>query len=139
MSVKECRIINLPSNEDPRGKLTVVEGKRNIPFEIKRIYYLYDVPKGKKRAGHAHKHLEEFMIAASGSFDVALEDGVDQARFHLDQPNSGLYIAPSVWLSLENFAPNSISLVLASDFYDERDYIRNYAQYKEWIAKNAEP
>jgi hypothetical protein len=125
-----CKIIDLPKIEDPRGNLTFIEENNHIPFEIKRVYYLYDVPGGETRGGHAHKKLHQFIIAANGSFDVILDNGDKKKRFHLNRSYYGLYIKNMIWRELDNFSSGSVCLVLASDFYDEDDYIRDYSIYK---------
>ena len=129
MALADCRIIDLPQNHDNRGNLTFVEGDRHIPFDIKRIYYLYDVPGGASRAAHGHKALHQFMIAMSGSFDVILDDGFDKRLFHLNRSYFGLYIPPMMWRELNNFSSNSVCLVLASEHYDESDYFREYGEF----------
>jgi dTDP-4-dehydrorhamnose 3,5-epimerase-like enzyme len=125
-----CEIIQLPKISDPRGNLTFIEENRHIPFEIKRVYYLYDVPGGETRAGHAHKHLQQFILAASGSFDVVVDDGAERESFHLNRSYYGLYVPPMVWRELNNFSSGSVCLVLASYPYDESDYIRDYETFK---------
>ena len=127
--LEQARIIELPKIADPRGNLTFVEGQNHVPFEIKRVYYLYDVPGGESRGGHAHRELEQFVIAANGSFDVVLRDGYDQKRVFLNRSYYGLYIPRMVWRELENFSSGSVCLVLASHPYDESDYYRDYAEY----------
>ena len=122
-------MINLPKISDPRGNLTFMEGGRNIPFEIKRIFYIYDVPTASDRGAHAHKSLHQFLICLSGSFDVAIDDGHEKKVIHLNRPWNGLHIPPMVWASEINFDPGTVCLVLTSDFYDEADYIRNYDEY----------
>jgi hypothetical protein len=131
MGISECRIMDLPKITDVRGNLTFIEGDRHVPFEIKRVYYLYDVPGGESRGGHAHKTLHQFIIAASGSFDVILDDGVDRRSFHLNRSYYGLYVAPMVWRELDNFSSGSVCLVLASEHYDESDYVRDYEVFKQ--------
>jgi len=121
-----CKIIELPKISDPRGNLTFIESKKHIPFEIKRVYYLYDVPGGETRGGHAHKRLHQFIIAASGSFDVIVDEGLSRERFHLNRSYYGLYVPPMVWRELDNFSSGSVCLALASEPYDEEDYIRDY-------------
>jgi dTDP-4-dehydrorhamnose 3,5-epimerase-like enzyme len=133
MSISQCCIIELPKIVDVRGNLTFIEQKKHIPFDIKRVYYLYDVPAGESRGGHAHRTLEQFIIAASGSFDVILDDGKDRKTFHLNRPYMGLYICPMVWRELNNFASGSVCLVLASDLFSEQDYIRDYSAFKEFV------
>ena len=131
--VTPCKIIELQKITDRRGNLTFIEENRHIPFEIKRVYYLYDVPGGEARGGHAHKHLQQFMIAASGSFDVIVDDGVNRERFHLNRSYYGLYIPPMIWRELNNFSSGSVCLVLASSYYDEEDYIRDYETFKKMV------
>jgi len=126
MSLSECKIIDLPKILEKRGNLTFIEGTRHVPFEIKRVYYLYDVPGGATRGGHAHKQLEQFIIAAMGSFDVVLDDGFEKKRFHLNRSYYGLYIPRMIWRELDNFSSGSVSLALVSQYYDEDDYIRDY-------------
>lgn len=127
---KSARIIDLPKIVDHRGNLTFIEGNRHVPFPIKRTYYLYDVPAGATRGGHAHKRLEQFIIAASGSFSVVLDNGKRKRRFFLNRPHYGLYVPRMVWRELENFSSGSICLVLASEEYDESDYYRDFEGFK---------
>ncbi|HXM96378.1 MAG TPA: FdtA/QdtA family cupin domain-containing protein [Candidatus Dormibacteraeota bacterium] len=129
MSLTECRIIDLPKINDPRGNLTFIEGGRHVPFEIKRVYYLYDVPGGAERGGHAHKSLHQLIIAMSGSFDVILNDGKQQRRLHLNRSYHGLYVCPMIWREIDNFSSGSVCMVLASNLYDESDYYRNYQEF----------
>jgi hypothetical protein len=129
MSLQNCRIISLPRITDPRGNLTFVEGGRHVPFEIRRVYYLYDVPGGADRGGHCHKTLEQVIIAMSGSFDVLLDDGQERRNFYLNRSYYGLYVSPMMWPELENFSTDSVCLVLASSTYDESDYLRDYPSY----------
>ena len=129
MSVNDCRIIELPKISDPRGNLTFIEAENHIPFNIKRIYYLYDVPGGSTRAAHAHKSLHQFVIAMSGSFDIKLDDGLETKTFHLNRSYYGLYMAPMMWRDLDNFSSGSVCMVLASEVYDEKDYLRNYSDF----------
>ena len=125
----QVQLINLPKIFDPRGNLTFVEGERHIPFEIKRVYYLYDVPGGEVRGGHAHRGLEQFIIAASGSFEGVLDDGLHRKSYFLNRSYHGLYIPRMVWRELVNFSSGSVCLVLASAYYDEADYYRNYMEF----------
>ncbi len=134
MNLTECRIIDLPKIADPRGNLTFIEGGRHVPFEIKRVYYLYDVPGGAERGGHAHRALHQLIIAMSGSFDVILKDGTQQQRFHLNRSYSGLLICPMIWREIDNFSSGSVCMVLASNFYAESDYYRDYSEFLK--AKN---
>lgn len=129
MGVQECRLIDLPKVQDPRGNLTFIESARHIPFRIERVYYLYDVPGGASRAGHAHKALHQFLIAMSGSFDVHLDDGREKRTFHLSRSYYGLYIAPGVWREIDNFSSGAVCLALASDIYREEDYYRIYEDF----------
>jgi len=135
MSISLCKIINLPKISDPRGNLTFIENNRQIPFKIKRVYYLYDVPGGETRAGHAHKTLKQFLIAASGSFDVIVDDGREKKTFHLNRSYYGLYIPPHLWREIINFSSGSVCLSLVSDFYEESDYIRDYKSFINYLAR----
>ena len=127
--IANCRIIELPKIFEPRGNLTFIEGKQHLPFDIRRVYYLYDVPGGSERGGHAHKQLHQFIIAMSGSFDVVLSDGKEKRVFHLNRSYYGLYLSSMIWRELNNFSSGSVCLVLASEHYDEADYYRDYDQY----------
>jgi hypothetical protein len=129
MNLEKCKLIDLPIIHEPRGNLSFIEGMRHVPFEIKRVYYLYDVPGGAERGGHAHKDLHQLIIAMSGSFDVILDDGAKKKRFHLNRSYHGLYICPMIWRELDNFSSGSVCLVLASNLYDESDYYRDYQEY----------
>ena len=129
MNLEKCRIIDLPKIHDPRGNLTFVEGGIHVPFDIRRVYYLYDVPGGAERGGHAHKDLNQLIIAMSGSFDVILDDGREKKRYHLNRSYYGLYICPMIWRELDNFSSGSICMVLASNLYDEKDYYREYSSF----------
>jgi dTDP-4-dehydrorhamnose 3,5-epimerase-like enzyme len=133
----KCKIVNFPKITDLRGNLSFIEENRQIPFEIKRVYYLYDVPSGATRGGHAHKSLEQIVIALSGSFDVVLDDGSERRKVFLNRPHYGLYIPPGVWRELENFSSNSVALSLVSQLYDETDYIRDYETFKRLIKNGA--
>jgi hypothetical protein len=129
MNIESCSIIDLPRIADPRGNLTFIEAGRHVPFEIRRVYYLYDVPGGAERGGHAHKGLEQLIIAMSGSFDVILDDGNSKQRFHLNRSYRGLYVCPMIWRELDNFSSGSVCMVLASNRYDEADYYRDYDDF----------
>jgi hypothetical protein len=129
MSLSECRIIELPRITDPRGNLTFIEQNRHVPFEIQRVYYLYDVPGGAERGGHAHRALRQFLIAMSGSFDVILDDGAERKRIHLNRSYYGLYICSHIWRELDNFSSGSVCMVLASELFEESDYFRDYDQF----------
>jgi dTDP-4-dehydrorhamnose 3,5-epimerase-like enzyme len=128
-NLSECTVVQLPKVSDPRGNLTFVESGRHIPFDIRRVYYLYDVPGGAERGGHAHKNLQQLIVAMSGSFDVVLDDGREQRRFHLNRSYSGLYVCPMIWRELDNFSSGSVCMVLASNMYDEDDYYRDYEHF----------
>lgn len=130
MPLSDCRRIDLPKITDQRGNLTFVEGGNHIPFDIKRVYYLYDVPGGSDRGEHAHKNLHQFVICMSGSFDILLNDGKNEQRFHLNRSYYGLYICPMMWRSLDNFSSGAVCMVLASHVYDENDYIRDLDEFK---------
>ncbi len=128
-SIDLCKIIDLPKVHDPRGNLTFVEGGSQIPFDIQRVYYLYDVPGGAERGGHAHKGLHQLIIAMSGSFDVVLDDGKDKKRVHLNRSYNGLYLCPMIWRELDNFSSGSVCMVLASNHFHEDDYYRDYDDF----------
>ncbi|WAJ36083.1 FdtA/QdtA family cupin domain-containing protein [Pseudomonas sp. GOM7] len=133
MSLQHCKIIDLPKIEDPRGNLTFIEGGRHIPFEIKRAYYLYDVPGGSHRGGHAHKDLHQLLIAMSGSFDITLDDGRTKFKYHLNRSYYGLYIPPMIWREIDNFSSGSVCMVLASEHYLEDDYYRDYDEFRQVV------
>ena len=135
---KCCQIIGLPIIHDARGNLTFIEGTKHIPFEIKRVYYVYDVPGGAERGGHAHKGLHQFLIAMSGSFDVHIDDGTVQQIFHLNRSYLGLYIPNMTWRYIDNFSSGSVCLVLASNVYDESDYHRNYKEFIQAVNEKNE-
>jgi len=124
-----CQIIDLPRVTDPRGNLTFLEGGAQVPFDIARVYYLYDVPGGESRGGHAHRGLKQLIIAAAGSFDVVVDNGATTARFHLNRSYYGLYLPPFTWRELGNFSSGSVCLVLASQVYSEDDYFRDYDEF----------
>jgi dTDP-4-dehydrorhamnose 3,5-epimerase-like enzyme len=137
MTIKDCKIIDLPKIADPRGNLTFIEGGRHAPFEIKRVYYLYDVPGGAERGGHAHKGLHQLIIAMSGSFDIVLDDGREKKRFHLNRSYYGLYVCPMIWREMDNFSSGSVCLVLASQLYAPADYYRDHAEFLKVIGSPA--
>lgn len=137
MSLDKCQIIELPKISDVRGNLTFIEGGNHVPFDIKRVYYLYDVPGGAERGGHAHKELHQLIVAMSGSFDVVLNTGGEKKRIHLNRSYQGLYICPMIWRELDNFSSGSVCMVLASNYYDESDYYRDYDQYLKALANKA--
>ena len=127
----EARIIDLPKILDRRGNLSIIEEENHIPFKIKRTYWIYDVPGGEKRGGHAYRENQEFIVALSGSFDVLLDDGKEQNIFHLNRSYYGLYVPKGIWRQMQNFSTNSLALVLASTFFDKDDYIYDYEQFKK--------
>lgn len=127
--VESCCIVDLPKIADPRGNLTFVEGGSHVPFDIQRVYYLYDVPGGAERGGHAHKGLQQLIVAMSGSFDVVLDDGREKKRYHLNRSYNGLYVCPMIWRELDNFSSGSVCMVLASNRFDEDDYYRDYDEF----------
>ena len=129
----DIKIIDLPRITDPRGNLTVAEGTDMVPFDIKRAYWVYDVPGGGCRGGHAHKRLRQFVIAVSGSFDVEVFDGHDRQTFHLNHPYQGLYVGTGVWRTLEDFSSGAVCLVLASELFDEEEYIYDYDEFLDIV------
>jgi hypothetical protein len=129
-TVFNCSVIDLPRVYTPSGSITAVNNGVEIPFDVKRIYYLYDVPGGESRGGHAHKKLQQLIIAASGSFDLIVDDGKDKRTFQLNRPNVGVLMPSGLWRELNNFSSGSICLVLASEEYDEEDYIRIYEDFQ---------
>ena len=131
-TVFDCAIIDVAKIYNEAGSITVVENEKNIPFDVKRIYYLYDIPSGELRGGHAHYELEQFLISASGSFDVLLDDGKNRKNFSLNRPNLALHIVPGLWREIYNFSSGSICLVLASHKYNEKDYIRDYKNFLDY-------
>ena len=135
MSLNECKLIDLPKIAAPRGNLTFVEGGRHVPFDIKRVFYLYDVPGGADRGGHALKKCHQFLIAMSGSFDVILYDGREKQRIHLNRSYNGLYIPPMIWREMDNFSSGSVCLALASTAYEANDYYRDYQEYLKAVSE----
>lgn len=130
-TIYDCSVLYLPKIHNRKGNITVVENDYDIPFEIERIYYLYDIPGGEERGGHAHKNLHQLIIAASGSFDVLIDDGRNKRIVNLNRPNIGLYLVPGLWREIINFSSGAICLVLASNRYDNEDYIRDYYRFIE--------
>ena len=139
MAIADCIITELPRIQDPRGNLTFVEAGRQAPFDIRRVYYLYDVPGGSERGGHAHFQLHQLMIAMSGSFDIVLDDGFDRKRVHLNRSYNALYIPPMTWRELDNFSSGSVCMVLASEHFDEADYIRDYSAFMVAVHGRRQP
>lgn len=132
-SVHDCSIIELDKHHsDRKGNLTVVENGTTLPFDVKRVYYLYDVPGGESRGAHAHKELEQLIVAASGSFTVTLDDGKDKRSFFLNRPYQGLYVKPGLWRDLGDFSSGAVCMVLASEVYQKEDYIRDYSEFLEF-------
>ncbi len=130
--ISDCIVIDVSKVHNQAGNITVVENQVSIPFDVERIYYLYDIPGGEERGGHAHYDLEQYIIAASGSFDVVLDDGKNRKTISLNRPNLALHIVPGLWRELENFSSGSICMVLASHKYEEKDYIRDYDCFVKW-------
>ena len=128
-NLDSCKIIDLPKISDPNGNLTFIESSNQIPFDIKRVYYMYDIPGGSYRGAHAHKNLHQLIIAMSGSFDIEIDDGENKKRFHLNRSYYGLYVPPMMWRLLDNFSSGVVCMVLASEFYDEGDYFRDYQDF----------
>jgi hypothetical protein len=131
-SIHDCRLLDLPRIYNPAGSITAVNNLAEIPFSISRVYYLFDVPGGEARGGHAHKDLQQLILAASGSFDIIIDDGAEKRRIHLNRPYTGLYMPSGIWRELDNFSSGSICLVLASLNYSEDDYIRDYPTFRAW-------
>jgi dTDP-4-dehydrorhamnose 3,5-epimerase-like enzyme len=128
-SIYNCSILQLPKIHNRAGNITALENNIHLPFDVKRVYYLYDVPAGEERGGHAHRELQQIVVAASGAFDVLLNDGTNKKIVHLDRPCIGLHIVPGIWRELLNFSSGAVCLVLASHKYDEKDYIRDYRNF----------
>lgn len=135
-SVFDCHILQLPKIHNRAGNITPVQNLVNLPFAVKRVYYLYDIPGGESRGAHGHKHLESLIVAASGSFDVTLDDGTNKRLFSLNRPYVGLHVCPGMWRELSNFSSGAICLVLASELYDEDDYLRDYSSFINWKDKS---
>lgn len=131
-TINDCIKVQLPKIANPAGNLTAIQQNQDVPFSIKRIYYLYDIPGGQERGAHGHKNLHQLIVAASGSFEVVLTDGKETKSFYLNRPYEGLLIKPGLWRELKNFSSGSVCLVLASDEYSEDDYIRNYEEFKQF-------
>ena len=131
--MEEPRIIHLPKISDPRGNLSVIEELKDIPFTIERTYWIYDVPGGEKRGGHAYKENQEFIVALSGSFDVVLDNGKKKSVYSLNRSYNGLYVPKGLWRAMENFSTNSLALILSSTKYDAEDYIRDYQEFLKFI------
>ncbi len=132
-TIDDCKIVDLPKIHNRAGNITALENNTSLSFDVKRVYYLYDVPGGESRGGHAHKELEQFIVAGSGAFDVLIDDGFNKKVVHLDRPYVGLHIVPGIWRELMNFSSGSICLVLASNKYDEKDYFRDYTSFIKYI------
>ncbi len=129
MTIFQCRLVDLPGSADNRGRLAFVEPPHTIPFEIRRVYYLFGIPSGKERGAHGHRDLEQLMIAVSGSFTVTLDDGKERKTFQMSRPDQGLYIRKMIWRDLKNFSEDAVCLVLASERYSEDDYFRSYEDF----------
>lgn len=130
--VSDCIVVEFSKHHAPQGNLSVVENGVDIPFDIKRVYYLYDVPGGESRGAHAHKALYQLLVAVSGSFSITLDDGSEKRTFLLNRPYQGLLIVPGIWRTLDDFSSGSVCLCLASEMYDEKDYIRDYGQFLKY-------
>ena len=133
MSVHDCGIIELPRIHNRAGNITPIHNSKEIPFDIQRVFYIYDIPGGESRGAHAHKNCHQFLVAASGSFEVKLEDGVEEKNIYLNRPYVGLHIPPGIWASEHNFSSGAICLVLTSHLYNETDYIRDYQEYLDYV------
>lgn len=132
MILKKCVTVELSKYQDGRGNLSVIEECKDIPFEIKRAYWIYDVPGGDERGGHAYRKNQEFIVALSGSFDVVIDNGVEEKTFNLNRSYKGVYVPSGLWRAMRNFSTNSLALILASEPYDETDYILDYQVFKDW-------
>lgn len=131
ITVFECSVIELPSNRNRAGNISIVENSINVPFDIKRVFYIYDIPGGEARGAHAHKQCHQFLIAASGSFEVELDDGINKRTVTLNRPYYGLHIPPGIWAAEKGFSSGAVCLVFASHLYNEYDYIREYSEFLE--------
>ena len=136
--LEKCELIDLPKITDPRGSLTVIEGGIHIPFDIRRVYYLYDIDGGAERGGHAHKALHQLIVAMSGSFDIHLDDGMSRKTISMNRSYYGLYICPMIWREINNFSSGAVCMALASEFYDEADYYRDYREFIRDVQRAAE-
>jgi hypothetical protein len=132
-NIEDCKIVNLDKINNRKGNITIVESGVIEDIDIKRVYYLYDVPSGESRGGHAHKELRQIIVATSGSFNVVLDDGKSKRNFHLNRPDHGLIIMPGIWREIYNFSSGSVCLVLASEIYKKEDYISSYSEFKEFV------
>jgi dTDP-4-dehydrorhamnose 3,5-epimerase-like enzyme len=130
--IHNCNVVELPKIHNRSGNITIVQNGEHLPFDVKRVYYLYDVPGGSERGGHAHKNLHQLIVAASGSFDVIIDDGKNKKIVQLNRPNFGLLVIPGIWREIVNFSTGAICFVLASEKYSEEDYIREYKKFLEW-------
>lgn len=128
-TVYECSIIEIDKHHHHKGNISVIENSETIPFDVKRVYYLYDVPGGESRGGHAHKELQQLIVAVSGSFNITLDDGTVKRTFHLNHPYQGLLVVPAIWRELDDFSSGSVCLVLASHLFETEDYIRDYDEF----------
>ena len=132
-SVHDCRVVDLGKIENDRGNLTVVQSLETVPFDIKRVFYLYDIPGGEARGAHAHKECHQFLVAASGSFEVVLDDGREKRTVYLNRPFKGLHIPPGIWAAEQEFSSGAVCLVLASEPYEDADYIRDYEDFLRFV------
>ena len=135
--MQKVQLIKLPKIEDPRGNLTFIEEESHVPFEIKRVYWIYDVPGGQTRGGHAFKEQKELVVALSGSFDIVINTGKEEKRFHLNRSYFGLFIQNGIWRHMDNFSTNSVAMVLSSTLYSEIDYIRDFEYYLKMVGNEA--
>jgi dTDP-4-dehydrorhamnose 3,5-epimerase-like enzyme len=133
MKLPGCEILELPKITDPRGSLTFIEAERHVPFQVRRIFYLYGVPEGEKRAAHALKVCQQFILAISGSFDIVVDNGTQKESFHLERADCGLYVPPLIWREIQNFSKGAVCMVLASEFYDADDYLDEYSAFAQAV------